>query len=56
MASKPGTPAPFEPESSARRPSPADARERYGILELERLVKDDGRALILYRDAREQEP
>jgi hypothetical protein len=37
-------------ERSQPRQSP-DAGERYGPVELARSVKDDGRALILYRRA-----
>jgi hypothetical protein len=34
---------------SADQPAPDDAQEeRYGILALERMSKDDGRSLILY--------
>jgi hypothetical protein len=46
---------PPAPEPQDARPGPAgraeqqpQARERYGILTIERRLKDDGRALLLY--------
>jgi hypothetical protein len=41
------------PEGSADPPPREPSTERYGILGLARLRKDDGRSLILYRDAEE---
>jgi hypothetical protein len=55
MARNPPRQAPSEDGDAAldsERPLPLqspDAGERYGPIELARTVKDDGRALILYR-------
>jgi hypothetical protein len=57
MARNPAGQAPSEDGDAAldaERPHPPqspDAGERYGPVELARTVKDDGRALILYRRA-----
>ncbi len=52
MEAKPGPSKDGPPSGSA-----AAAAERYGPLELRRLVKDDGRALIVYRrDEPPEEP
>jgi hypothetical protein len=57
MARNPACQAPSEDGDAALEAERApplqspDAGERYGPLELARTVKDDGRALILYRRA-----
>jgi hypothetical protein len=56
MAQAPFSPPPGQPrgdggEHTAGQPPPV---ERYGELEIERHVKDDGRALILYTHRRER--
>jgi hypothetical protein len=49
-------PAPSEEPSDARLRDATGAPERFGPLELERLIKDDGRALIVYARAEEAGP
>ena len=50
-----GKPAAGDPEHRAAReasasvPTPDSSRENFGVVELTRLVKDDGRALLVYR-------
>jgi hypothetical protein len=49
----PGEAGPAEAEGERRR---GEESERYGPLAVERHVKDDGRALILFAHAGEAEP
>lgn len=59
MAGKPAEPAPpgRSPSSAAAASEPrAHPSERIGPLDVERLRKDDGRALILYTLQRPPEP
>jgi hypothetical protein len=42
------------PDGGARRVKQSDEDQRFGPLQLDRYVKDDGRALILYARAAEQ--
>jgi hypothetical protein len=48
-ASPPPPQPPREPGGSHAAGEGAQTQERYGPIALERLVKDDGRSLILYR-------
>ena len=48
MASNPSPPAPGERPPEGAPNAGQDPPERYGTLAIERRVKDDGRALILY--------
>jgi hypothetical protein len=44
----PAEPQRSPPGASAQGQPPLEPAERYGIVLIERLVKDDGRALLLY--------